>query len=313
MMVKNLHPKKPSAVNGGRTKLDHRAEERGAFRQISGALVLSALAHGMLVVALLIVASYFSQARLAFNPVYTVNLVDLPAGEGSSGRALPPEVPQPQAKKPEPPPQSPPPEKPPEPKSAKPAPPPPKPKPEIAKPEMTLPMPKAKEPPKQMEKKPEPPARQAQPTPEPPKKPPPNQKREPDRPVARGTGAPGAGISAGGGVALGTGGGSVSLDTLNFPFTFYLRQVTERIEQNWVRPQENVGRVVVYFRISRDGTIGEPQVYESSRDRVVDLLAAGAVKRSDPFPPLPVEFEGDHLGIYLCFGMGAICPGQRQG
>jgi TonB family protein len=105
----------------------------------------------------------------------------------------------------------------------------------------------------------------------------------------------------------------LSLDSANFPFSYYLRQVTGRIEENWVRPQQDLGRVVVYFRIKRDGTIVEPQIHESSRNSAVDLLASGAIKRSEPFPPLPVEFGGDYLGIYLCFGLGSACPGQKEG
>jgi TonB family protein len=105
----------------------------------------------------------------------------------------------------------------------------------------------------------------------------------------------------------------LSLDSANFPFTYYLRQVTGRIEENWVRPQQAPGRVVIYFRIKRDGTIIEPQIHESSRNQAVDLLASGAIKRSEPFPPLPVEFGGDYLGIYLCFGLGSACPGQKEG
>jgi TonB family protein len=105
----------------------------------------------------------------------------------------------------------------------------------------------------------------------------------------------------------------LSLDTAHFPYSYYLRQVTGRIEENWMRPQGDLGRVVVYFRIKRDGSIIEPQIHESSRNKSVDLLAAGAIKRSEPFPPLPIEFGGDYLGIYLCFGMGSACPGQREG
>jgi TonB family protein len=105
----------------------------------------------------------------------------------------------------------------------------------------------------------------------------------------------------------------LSLDTANFPYSYYLRQVTGRIEENWMRPQGDLGRVVVYFKIKRDGSIVEPQIHESSRSKSVDLLAAGAIKRSEPFPPLPIEFGGDYLGIYLCFGVGSACPGQRGG
>lgn len=105
----------------------------------------------------------------------------------------------------------------------------------------------------------------------------------------------------------------MSLDTANFPFTYYLQQIRGRIEENWVRPQGHHGHVTVHFKINRDGSIVEPQIFEPSRDRTADMLAAGAVKRSAPFPPLPIDFGGDYLGIYLCFGMGSLCPGQKEG
>jgi TonB family protein len=184
---------------------------------------------------------------------------------------------------------------------------------------MALPPPKAneppkKEPPKREAKKPEPAERQVAP-----------KKREPEPPARRpetmarmpSNTPPGAarrpGTEPGSGLALGTGSGMLSLDTANFPFTYYLRQVTGRIEENWIRPQGDLGRVIVYFKIKRDGSILEPQVHESSRNPTMDMLAAGAVKRSEPFPPLPIEFADDSLGIYLCFGMGSLCPGQKEG
>jgi TonB family protein len=198
---------------------------------------------------------------------------------------------------------------------------------------MALPTPRAKEPPKQEppkreEKKPEPapravvekPPAQKKEVPSPvPTPPQPAPRREatarvqPERSGPGGGGRPGPGSGPGSGLALGGGSGTLSLDSANFPFTYYLRQVTGRIEENWIRPQQDLGRVVIYFRIKRDGTIIEPQVYESSRNQAVDMLASGAIKRSEPFPPLPVEFGGDYLGIYLCFGLGGACPGQKEG
>jgi TonB family protein len=244
----------------------------------------------------------------------------------------PPEPKPPEAKAPEPKPAEP---KPAEPKSAEPKPekvekaPPPKPKEPPLEPEMVLPTPKVKEPPKKEppkreEKKPEPTPRPVLEKPPAKKKelPPPAQtapepapqreaiaRAQPERP------GPGHGgrSGSGSGLALGGGSGMLSLDSANFPFSYYLRQVTGRIEENWMRPQQNLGRVVVYFRIKRDGTIVEPQIFESSRNQAVDMLAAGAIKRSEPFPPLPVEFGGDYLGIYLCFGLGGACPGQKEG
>ncbi len=306
MMVKNLRPRKPSAVNGGLPEPNNRAGAHGMPGKIGGALLLSGLAHGVLLAALFFLAPYFSSSWLAFNPTQMVQLVDLPGGGGAGG-GEPPKV-----------------EKPPEPKVERPSPPPPKPKAEVPKPEMTLPPPKTKERPKREEKKAEPQERQmaekkkevapsVRPTPEPTRKPETPVKREPERPVTRGAGPPAAGIGPGGGLALGTGGGAASLETANFPFTYYLRQVRERIDENWVRPQEGASRVWVYFRIRRDGSVIEPQIYESSQSREADLLAVGAVKRSEPFPPLPVEFGDDSLGIYFCFGKDALCPTQRPG
>jgi TonB family protein len=211
--------------------------------------------------------------------------------------------------------------------------PPPQPKDPPREPEMALPTskpkePPKKEPPKREEKKPEPAPRTLAEKPPEKKKdvPPPAQtpptpaprreataRAQPERAGPGSGGRPGPGSGPGSGLALGGGGGMLSLDSANFPFSYYLRQVTGRIEENWVRPQQSLGRVVVYFRIKRDGTIAEPQIYESSRNQAVDLLASGAIKRSEPFPPLPVEFGGDYLGIYLCFGLGGSCPGQKEG
>jgi len=269
----------------------------------------------MLFLGLLVLTPYFSSTRLPLPPVYTVNLVDPTGGGSAGGRAVSPETPRPETKKPEPPQQLP--------KVEKPPPPPPKPKPEAPKAEMTLPPAKPKEPPKREEKRAEPTERQlaekkkevpppTRPSPEPARRPGPDSRREPERTPTNG-GHAGAGVGPGSSIALGTPGGALSLDTPNFPFTIYLRQITDQIEQNWRRPEKNVTHVVVYFRIKRDGTIVEPRVSESSRDQMVDLLAAGAVKRSEPFPPLPLEFGGDYLGIYLCFGIGSQCPGQKQG
>jgi TonB family protein len=305
------------------------------FGEISTPLVLSTLIHVVALGGLFILAPYLSAPKFTLPPAQMVQLVDLPSGGGGGSAKAVREPPAPPATKPEAPPEAPRAEKPAEPKPPEPKPekaekaPPAKPKEPPRQPEMALPTPKAKEPPKKEppkreEKKPEPAPRSVvEKTPakskealapaQLPSEATPRREAtarvQPERP-----GLPRGGQSGpGSGLALGSGGGMLSLDSTNFPFTYYLRQVTGRIEENWVRPQQNLGRVVVYFRIKRDGTIVEPQIYESSRNRAVDLLAAGAIKRSDPFPPLPVEFGGDYLGIYLCFGLGGVCPGQKEG
>ena len=336
MMVKDLRHSKSSAINGNRTHVGNRVGEYGMFGEISKPLVLSVLLHVIAVGGLFVVAPYVSAPALRLPPAQMVQLVDLPVG-GDGGVAR--EISQPTPEKPAPPPEPPKAEKPPEPPPPEPKPekvettPPPSPKDPPREPEMALPTakpkePPKKEPPKREEKKPEPPPRTLAEKPPEKKKalPPPAQtpptpaprrettaRAQPERSGPGSAGRPGAGSGPGSSLTLGGGGGMLSLDSTNFPYSYYLRQVTGRIEENWVRPQQNLGRVVVYFRIKRDGTIAEPQIYESSRNQAVDLLASGAIKRSEPFPPLPVEFGGDYLGIYLCFGLGGSCPGQKEG
>jgi outer membrane biosynthesis protein TonB len=339
MMVKDLRPSKSSAINGNRTHQEYWVGRYGMFGEISGPLILSVLIHAIALGGLFVVAAYVSAPTLSLPPAQMVRLVDLPSGGGGGDSTAVRETPPPAPKKPDPPPESPRAEKPPEAMAPEPTlekteqAPPPKPQEPPREPEMTLPTPKAKEPPKKEppkreEKKPEPASRAV--AEKPPEKkreaPPPAQtppaaaprreataRGQPERSGPGGGGRPGPGSGPGSSLTLGGGGGMLSLDSANFPFTYYLRQVTGRIEENWVRPQQSLGRVVIYFRIKRDGTIVEPQIYESSRNQAVDLLASGAIKRSEPFPPLPTEFGGDYLGIYLCFGLGGTCPGQKEG
>jgi TonB family protein len=343
MMVKDLRHSKSRAINGNGAHRGYRAGDYGMFGELSKPLILSALVHVVALGGLFVFAPYFSVPRLSLPPAQMVQLVDLPSGGGDGGSKAARETPPPTPKQPEPPPEIPKAEKPPEPKPPEPKPPepkpekaekalPPKPKEPPPEPEMALSAPKPKEPPKQEppkreEKKPEPtpravvekPPEKKKPSPSTPTPSAPAPRREataraqPERSGPGSGGRPGPGSGPESGLALGGGSGMLSLDSANFPFTYYLRQVTGRIEENWIRPQQNLGRVVVYFRIKRDGTIIEPQIRESSRNQAVDLLASGAIKRSEPFPPLPVEFGGDYLGIYLCFGLGGACPGQKEG
>jgi TonB family protein len=341
MMVQDRRHSIPRPINGNGPRLGYRSSDVGTLREVWTPLILSVLVHGLLLGGLILLTPYLASPQISLPPAQMVQLVDLPSGGGEGGTKAARETPQPPQKKPEPTPEVPKAEKPAEPKPPEPKPekadkaPPPKPKIPPREPEMALPTPKAKEPPKKEPPKQEPPKRdekKPEPVPRPAAEKPAEKKKEVPPPaqtaespprgesVARGqperpggSGRPGAGSGPGSGLSLGGGSGMLSLDSANFPFTYYLRQVTGRIEENWVRPQQAPGRVVIYFRIKRDGTIIEPRIHESSRDQAVDLLASGAIKRSEPFPPLPVEFGGDYLGIYLCFGLGSACPGQKEG
>jgi len=338
-MVNDLRSRQSTTINGNRIHRGPRAGHEGMVGEISKPLILSTVIHAVALGGLLVIGPYLSAPKLSQPPAQMVQLVDLPSAGGDGGSVNVRPTPPPNPQQPAPPPEAPKAEQPLESKPLEPKPEkaekaqPPKPKEPPHTPEMALPVPKPKEPPKK-----EPPKREekkAESTPragveKPPEKkkvisPPPQTppeaaprreataRSQPERSGPSSSGRPGPGSAPGSGLALGGGSGMLSLDSANFPFTYYLRQVTGRIEENWIRPQQNLGRVVIYFQIKRDGSIIEPQIRESSRNQATDLLASGAIKRSDPFPPLPVEFGGDYLGIYLCFGLGDLCPGQKEG
>ena len=87
----------------------------------------------------------------------------------------------------------------------------------------------------------------------------------------------------------------------NFPFVWYLQNVQNTITGNWNRLSNVQGRVQVYFRIRRDGSLEGIRVEIPSGNAALDQGALLAVKRSDPLPRLPDGFEGRSLGVRFWF------------
>ncbi len=51
------------------------------------------------------------------------------------------------------------------------------------------------------------------------------------------------------------------------------------------------GRVVLAFRVLRDGAVANIRVAQGSGFQILDVGAAEAVRRASPFPPPPAEAE----------------------
>lgn len=126
----------------------------------------------------------------------------------------------------------------------------------------------------------------------------------------QGTGtSPGSGLRIGvgegpGGEGYGFGYGD-PYGTSSFPFAYYLQMVRDKISANWFSSLVNPGvsggiRTVIYFRIYRDGHCSDFKVQEDSGYRSFNLSALRAIQ-SATFPPLPSDYEGEYLGIYLIF------------
>jgi TonB family protein len=115
--------------------------------------------------------------------------------------------------------------------------------------------------------------------------------------LGAGTGIPG--LKATSGIAGGSGlVGDIDSD---FPFVWYLQQTQSRITGNWNRISSAQGRVQIYFRIKRDGSLEGIRIESPSGNATLDQSALLAVKRSDPLPRLPDGFEGQTLGVRFWF------------
>ncbi len=128
--------------------------------------------------------------------------------------------------------------------------------------------------------------------------------------AAQGSGA-GSGVRFGFGSGRGGGPGlgssfSSQIGLSNFPFTYYLQIIIDRVSSNWFTSLVDPGmrgtfQTTVFFKILRNGQISGVKIEELSGIRSLDLSAIRAVQSAAPFPPLPREYEDDYLGIHLIF------------
>lgn len=115
--------------------------------------------------------------------------------------------------------------------------------------------------------------------------------------IGVGTGIPGLNPSSGVQGGLGLVGGVDG----DFPYVWYLQQVQVRITANWNRVSSTQGRVQIYFRIGRDGSLDRVRVEVPSGSAAMDESARMAVLRSAPLQRLPEGYEGQYLGVRFWF------------
>jgi TonB family protein len=128
----------------------------------------------------------------------------------------------------------------------------------------------------------------------------------------------GSGVRIGGGSGSGTGGSgtgsgsdpgsafSSQIGLSNFPFTYYLQNLINRVSGNWFTSLVDPGitgsfQTIVYFRIHKTGQVSDLKIMDSSGIRSLDMSALRAIQNSAPFPPLPRAYEDEYLGINLIF------------
>lgn len=101
----------------------------------------------------------------------------------------------------------------------------------------------------------------------------------------------------------GGGGGAPGIDSIKEPdFGPYMRDLQRRIKRNWEPPKGNESkRVVLLFKIARDGRLLSVRVFKSSGLPNADRAALSAVELTAPFRPLPADFKGKSIDIQFTF------------
>ncbi len=131
-----------------------------------------------------------------------------------------------------------------------------------------------------------------------------------------GAGSRGTAGSVGGTGSYGNpsgGGGRPGIDAIAEPdFGPYMRDLQSRIKRNWDPPKGNESkRVVLLFKIAKDGRLLSCSVSKSSGLPAADNAAINAVKLTAPFRPLPANFRGSSVDIQFTFDYNVFGASYR--
>ena len=115
----------------------------------------------------------------------------------------------------------------------------------------------------------------------------------------------------GGGGSEGYLGGAVQMLTPDegVDFSSYLARVLASVKRNWyaIMPESaklgDRGRVIIDFKIQRDGTVPmpEPILRSTSGKDPLDRAAMSSIRASSPFEPLPSAFSGPYIELRFIF------------
>ncbi len=97
--------------------------------------------------------------------------------------------------------------------------------------------------------------------------------------------------------------GAPGIDAIREPdFGPYMRELQRRIKMNWDPPKgDQSKRVVLMFKIAKDGRLLSCSVHKSSGLPNADKAAIQAVQLTAPFKPLPPDFKGPNIDIQFTF------------
>jgi TonB family protein len=101
-----------------------------------------------------------------------------------------------------------------------------------------------------------------------------------------------------------TGSGPGIFDDRGFPLDDYANLIKQMVTKNWYIPsnlRDSEAFTTIVFYIDKDGQNFGARITDSSGNNSLDITALNAILSSNPFPPLPKDFPGDHIGVKYVF------------
>ncbi len=102
---------------------------------------------------------------------------------------------------------------------------------------------------------------------------------------------------------LGTGSGIMAQAGQPFPFPWYLKAISDKLDKQW-KPSNEYSpntKCVVVFVIHRSGEVSQARIAKRSGDALFDEMGLRAVIYSNPLPPLPNGYQEDTLTVNMTF------------
>jgi len=93
-------------------------------------------------------------------------------------------------------------------------------------------------------------------------------------------------------------------DHQDFPLDEYASHIKQLVTRNWYIPsnlRDSNAYTTIIFYIDRNGQNFDTHIVNSSGNNSLDLTALNAIINSNPFPPLPNNFPGEHIGVKYVF------------
>ncbi len=85
-------------------------------------------------------------------------------------------------------------------------------------------------------------------------------------------------------------------------FNPFMANLQKKIKSNWNPPRgQKSKRVIVLFKLTKDGNLISSNIKQSSGNQDVDQAALEAVKKSAPFDSLPAEYDEEDIDIQFTF------------